>query len=107
VIVALCDYPLVSAETIANLVDEHGASPDSIIIPCHQGLRGHPLLFPRTVLNELADGMILRDLVRHDPQRVRCLPLDDPGVLIDMDTPEDYRRICEIFESEMKGLYTL
>jgi CTP:molybdopterin cytidylyltransferase MocA len=24
------------------------------------------------------------------------IDVDDPGVLIDMDTPEDYRRICSI-----------
>ena len=73
VIVSLCDYPLVSAGTIRRLCAEHADSPASIIIPCHGEQRGHPLLFPRAVLNELAGGLILRDLVRRDPERVRCL----------------------------------
>ena len=103
VIVSLCDYPLVSAATITSLIIEHGASPNSIIMPCHREQRGHPLLFPRSVLNELADGLILRDLVRRDPNRIRCLDVADPGVLIDMDTPEDYHRIGEMIVSEMKG----
>jgi molybdenum cofactor cytidylyltransferase len=103
VIVSLCDYPLVSAGTITGLIAEHEASPGSIIIPCHHERRGHPLLFPRTVLNELADDQILRDLVRRIPDRIRCLGVDDAGVLIDMDTPEDYHRICEMITSEMKG----
>lgn len=96
VIVFLCDYPLVSPGTITGLVVEHGYSPDSIIIPCHQEKRGHPLLFPRAVLDELANDLILRDLVRQDPERIHCLDVDDTGVLLDMDTPEDYHRICEI-----------
>jgi len=98
VIVFLCDYPLVSAGTITSLIEEHGDSPGSIIIPCHREKRGHPLLFPRSILNELTNDLILRDLVRRDPERVRCLDVDDRGVLLDMDTPEDYRRICEMFQ---------
>ena len=94
VIVSLCDYPLVCADTIAALIAEHGNSPDGIIIPCHQGRRGHPLLFPRAILDELSNGLILRDLVRRYPERICCLTVNDPGVLADMDTPEDYRRIC-------------
>jgi len=95
VIVALCDYPLVSAATVTRLIEEHADSP-GIIIPCHGGRRGHPLLFPRAILNELTGGLILRDLVQRNPERIRCLDVDDPGVLIDMDTPEDYLRICNM-----------
>ena len=98
VIVTLCDYPLVSAGTISSLVAEHGESADSIIIPCHQERRGHPLLFPRAVLDELAGDMILRDLVRREPDRICCLDVNDPGVLLDMDTPEDYRRILSMMQ---------
>ena len=98
VIVSLCDFPLVSAGTITSLIAEQDGSPGSIIIPCHGERRGHPLLFPRTILNELASEMILRDLVRRDPDRICCLNVDDPGVLIDMDTPEDYHRICGLLQ---------
>jgi molybdenum cofactor cytidylyltransferase len=100
VIVALCDYPLVSAVTVSRLIEEHVDSPDSIIIPCHGGRRGHPLLFPRAILNELTGDLILRDLVQRNPERTRCLDLDDPGVLIDMDTPEDYHRICGMLQPD-------
>lgn len=99
VIVSLCDFPLVSAGTIASLIAEHEGSPGSIIVPCHREQRGHPLLFPREILNELASGMILRDLVWRDPDRLHFLDVDDPGVLIDMDTPEDYQRICDMIQS--------
>jgi molybdenum cofactor cytidylyltransferase len=96
VIVSLCDYPLVSAGTITSLIVTHGGSPGSIITPCHQERRGHPLLFSRSILNELGGDMILRDLVRRDPDRTHRLDVDDPGVLLDMDTPEDYLSICSM-----------
>ena len=100
VIVALCDCPLVSSETIASLIAEHGALPGNIIIPCHGERCGHPMLFPRAVLNELTSDLILRDLAGRNPERIRYLKVDDPGVLIDMDTPEDYHRICDLIKIE-------
>lgn len=97
VIVHLCDYPLVAASTIQRLISAHQSIPDSIIIPCHGTRRGHPLLFPRAVLDELGTGLILRDLVQRDPDRISSVAVEDPGVLLDMDTPEDYQRICGLF----------
>jgi molybdenum cofactor cytidylyltransferase len=98
VIVALCDYPLVAAATISSLLTAHQKSPDGIIIPCHAERCGHPLLVPRSVLDELADQQILRDLVRREPARIHYQAVHDPGVLLDMDTPEDDRRICSMLK---------
>jgi len=94
VIVALCDYPLVLPATVASLMESHAREPDCIVIPSHCGQRGHPLLFPRMVLKELQGDLTLRDLVRCDPNRLRFVEVDDPGILFDMDTPEDYQRLC-------------
>ena len=94
VIVALCDYPLVQPATVAELTTAHAMEPGRIVIPSHGGRRGHPLLIPRTVLEELQDELTLRDVVRRDQRRVSFLPVEDPGILFDMDTPEDYRHLC-------------
>jgi CTP:molybdopterin cytidylyltransferase MocA len=96
VVVALCDHPLVQPATVAELIRTHREHPDHIIIPCHGGRKGHPLLFPVPVLHELHGGLTLRDLVRRDPARIVALPVADVGVLLDMDTPEDYRAISSL-----------
>ena len=96
VLIALCDYPLVTAETISRCIAEQRRWPDDIIIPCHNGRRGHPPLFPRRMLDDLAKPLTLRDLLLAYPKQIQHLEVQDPGVLIDMDTPEDYRRINEI-----------
>ena len=98
VVVALCDCPLVQPATVRLLLDAGRAHPGRIIIPLHAGRRGHPLLIPRPILNELTECLTLRDIVRCDPARVVELPVADPGVLQDMDTPEDFRRICSYLE---------
>ncbi len=95
VIVALCDYPLVASATLENLVRQHAASPDRIVIPTHAGRRGHPLLFPRFILDELTPDQTLRHLVSRYTDRICHVKVDDSGILVDMDTPEDYRRICD------------
>jgi molybdenum cofactor cytidylyltransferase len=96
VIITPCDYPMVLPATVAHLLEAHAEEPDLIVIPTHCGRRGHPLLIPRLVLEELQGDLTLRDLVRFDPNRLRCIEVDDPGILIDMDTPEDYRRLCSL-----------
>lgn len=98
VVVALCDYPLVTAETVAQLVAEHRRGPRKILIPCHNGRRGHPPLVPRQVLDSLTAPLTLRDVLRENQQQVEHVPVDDGGVLLDMDTPEDYRRVLKFHQ---------
>jgi CTP:molybdopterin cytidylyltransferase MocA len=99
VLVALCDYPLVTAQTITSLVAAHSAAPEAILIPCHEGRRGHPTLFPAECLSELKPGLTLRDIVRRDSGRVRMIAVADPGIFMDMDRPEEYLAVREKFEA--------
>ncbi len=90
------DCPLVSAPTHRTLRDaflaHHARRP---VIPTHGGRGGHPVLLPAAVLAaSLAApaGTTLRDLLRrHDPVR---LPVDDPAVRMDLDTPDDLARLA-------------
>ena len=94
IIVALCDYPLVMPGTVQALIDRHATHPDCIITPTCNGRRGHPLLPPRFILEKLTAGNTLRDVIKRNAVRIREIPLEDNGILIDMDTPEDYRTVC-------------
>ena len=95
VLVCLSDHPLVSAKTIGVLCNEHRADQEKIIVPIYNGRRGHPTLFPATIIQELFSGMTLRDIIRSNPQRVRSVDVDDEGIVLDMDTEEDYRTMVE------------
>lgn len=101
VVVALCDYPLVTAGTIACLVAAHRLNPAGIIIPSHNGRRGHPPLFPRKLLDKLTAPRTLRDLLRENVERIEHMAVADQGVLIDMDTPEDYQRVIELLKLQI------
>ncbi len=100
VLICLSDHPLVAPETIKTLVYEHRTFPDAVIVPEYHGRRGHPSLFPRHILDEIFSGLTLRDIVKKDPARVRIVPVQDEGVVLDMDTPEDYATILKHYGSK-------
>ncbi len=102
VLVCLSDHPLVSVDTLKVLIHWHYKEPDKIIIPRYAGKRGHPCVFPRSVLKEASRGMTLRDIVNKDEQRVQYIDVRDKGILLDMDTQEDYQRIAQIISKKSR-----
>lgn len=99
ILVSLGDHPLVRPETCAALLRLHRRSAAMIIIPSFQGRRGHPVLFPTAVIGEIFGAATLRDIVRRDPERVQVVEVEDEGVILDLDTGEDYRRAVELFRA--------
>ena len=92
-VVNLVDHPLIKAETIQALVSSFAADPLPIIIASYHGNRGHPVLFSSQVYGEILTAPLdkgAKVVTRKDPTRVRELPLDDPGIRADIDTPEEY-----------------
>lgn len=88
------DHPLVEVTTVAAMIAAFRAGGHSVVVPAFRGLRGHPVLFASAVLPELdaadpAQGA--RAVVHAHADRLE-LAVDDPGVVGDIDTPEDYRR---------------
>ena len=93
VMVCLSDHPLVSSETVKLIVAAHRKEPHRIIIPVCNGRRGHPALFPKDVIHEIFTSANLREIIRKDPRRVKLVEVRDEGVIMDMDTKEDYLAI--------------
>jgi len=87
------DHPAVAAPTLEALLQ--AADRTRAIVPRHQGRRGHPVVIGSDLLAGIAaipPGEGLRHLWRMRPEAVRELDVEDPGVLIDLDTPADYER---------------
>jgi molybdenum cofactor cytidylyltransferase len=90
------DHPLVRRSTYETLIASWKESPDRIAVPAHEGRNGHPALFPRRLYGELLRGELprgARDLIAREGGNLVRVPVDDPGTLRDIDTPEDYRRM--------------
>jgi molybdenum cofactor cytidylyltransferase len=96
----LVDHPLADSESIRALLDH--ASPDRIVVPTFEGRRGHPVLFGSAILEEVlalpaSEGANI--VVRRDPGRIVQVSVNSPGILVDVDTPEDYRKLQSEYES--------
>lgn len=95
ILVALADHPLVSPATVRSLVELHGQEPGAILIPVHDGAKGHPTLFPAPILREIDEAATLRDVIARHRDKVRLVPVADEGVVMDMDVWEDYLAVTE------------
>jgi molybdenum cofactor cytidylyltransferase len=99
VLVCLSDHPLILVGTYKAIICAHQEAPDRLIIPVYIGRRGHPTLFPPGAVQEIASGATLRDVISKNESFLTLLDVDDEGVVLDMDTVDDYRRILEIFKA--------
>lgn len=92
------DLPLIAEETAAALVRSFRENPGPLILPFHNGVAGHPVLisrdlFPDVLTRPLEEG--LRSLIMESARTLREVKVIDPGILIDIDTPDDYWRFIE------------
>jgi molybdenum cofactor cytidylyltransferase len=95
VMVTPADIPMIGVGTVRRMLNAAGGSAATILRATHQGRHGHPVIFKRPVFAELhaADPELgARAVVRADPARVEDVEVDDAGVTVDVDTPDDYLR---------------
>ncbi|MPZ12962.1 MAG: NTP transferase domain-containing protein [Chloroflexi bacterium] len=93
ILLSLADHPFASHTLIDTIIDAHERSQSPIVIPVHQGRRGHPTLFARSLFPELRSAPLdqgARVVVHAHAADVLELPTDDAGVVADVDTPEQY-----------------
>jgi molybdenum cofactor cytidylyltransferase len=92
------DCPRVTSETLAALAGAFGeiSPPPLIVVPRHGARRGHPVGCSRELFAELLSlppDESARAVLRGHPDRTRIVEVVDAGILDDVDTPEEYRRM--------------
>lgn len=90
--VVLADAPFVRSESYDALITVREKTRARIVLPTYHGVRGNPVLLDRSLGPE-ADSITgdrgCREIRQRHPDETAEVPLDDPGVLIDIDTPEE------------------
>jgi molybdenum cofactor cytidylyltransferase len=92
-LVALADMPWISGATIGAVVHELERG-EQLVVPRFGGRRGHPVGFGggyRPSLLQLTGDTGAKSIIASAPS-IRWLDVDDPGVLGDIDTPDDLVR---------------
>ena len=84
------------ANLIQRLVDTHIWDANFISVPSYHGKHGHPPVFDASLRDELLaiteKGQGIREVIQRHQQRLRDVPMDEPIVLVNINTPEDYQR---------------
>ena len=95
VLIAPGDSPGLNALLVRRVIDRSAHHPGRILVPSHDGRRGHPLLLPWSLVQKiprLPEGVGVNALLVQHAGAILELDTDDPGILADLDTPDDYRR---------------
>ena len=85
------DMPFVQSGTVAILLDVFASRP-AIVSPRYQGKRGHPVILPPALRDEIRAAettLTLHDILKRHPDLRVDVDVEDRGVVRDVDLPAD------------------
>ncbi|HKV53596.1 MAG TPA: nucleotidyltransferase family protein [Candidatus Binataceae bacterium] len=89
------DHPLVSANLIAQLIKEFDSTGKAIVLPTHNGKRGHPVIFRATLYGDLlaaSPEVGAREVVWSHSSGVAEVSTDEEGVVLNLNDPETLKK---------------
>ncbi len=89
------DMPIVTTNLLNECVEIWRKNPTRIVAPVYAGQRGHPVIFPFMLFEEfetLPAEKSPRALLKRHQSHVLPFDLEDPAVIIDIDTPAEYEK---------------
>jgi molybdenum cofactor cytidylyltransferase len=98
-IVALVDRPPARPETLTKLCAAFADAYEQekwAVVPEYQGRHGHPVLVGREMITAFLAAppeSTARDVEHSLQPRILYVPVDDPNVIMNVNTPEDYARL--------------
>jgi len=99
VIIALGDQPALSVADINYLIDAYRhRSCGEVAVPTFAGERGNPIIISENCRADILAGnrnLGCRKFIENNPELVCRVEMPNPGVVIDLDTPQQYADYCE------------
>ena len=95
ILVHLVDHPYINAELINMMIDRFYESRKLIVVPRYRARRGHPVIFSKALFGELLAAPLdqgAKAVVHGHRDDTLEIETNDEGAIIDIDTPEEYRR---------------
>lgn len=93
------DIPLFKPATVQSMIRAFTTA--KIIIPTYRGKKGHPVLLNLNMAREcltMQSEKVLYDVINKNKNAVEWLAVDDEGILLDIDTAEDYEALKAYYD---------
>ncbi|RPI92138.1 MAG: nucleotidyltransferase family protein [Chloroflexi bacterium] len=94
-LVGLGDQPQVQESSVHGVVEGYQKNKPGLVVPSFQMRRGHPWLVARPLWDELLQMKppeSPRDFLNRHGDEIHYVDVDNPSILADLDTPEDYQK---------------
>jgi molybdenum cofactor cytidylyltransferase len=94
-LVHLVDHPYIDRWLVDLMIQRFYETKKLIVVPRHQGKRGHPVIFSRDLFVELLRAPMdqgAKAVVNAHRQETLEIDWQDEGITLDIDTPELYRQ---------------
>jgi molybdenum cofactor cytidylyltransferase len=92
--IALGDQPHLQTAALRSLLEFAGRNAAAVCQPEFGGHGRHPVILPHVVFDELKSSHAgsLKEFLKSASCRTATFAVNDPGLALDLDTPEDYQR---------------
>ena len=94
-LVHLVDHPYIDSGLVATMIERFYQSGKLLVVPRHDGKRGHPVIFSRKLFGELLAAPIdqgAKAVVNAHREDTLEIDTKDEGITVDIDTPELYKK---------------
>jgi molybdenum cofactor cytidylyltransferase len=97
-LLCLIDHPLISSDLVNELIEQFYVTRSRIVLPKYEGRRGHPVIFPATLYDELLRAPLdkgARAVVWAHAADVLEVPTNEEGCVLNLNDPETLLRATE------------
>lgn len=95
ILISSVDQPA-SKQTLESLYSGHAREKSLITVPVYQNKRGHPVVFSKLLRRDLLaikeESKGLRSIFQKYKNDVHEIPVNDSGILLNLNTLNDYKR---------------
>jgi molybdenum cofactor cytidylyltransferase len=97
-LLCLIDHPLISSDLVNELIEQFYVTRSRVVLPKYEGRRGHPVIFPATLYDELLRAPVdkgARAVVWAHAADVLEVPTNEEGCVLNLNDPETLLRATE------------